>query len=91
MSIRMPPKWAAWIRRPALVQDLHGPRVHAARPGLGAGPVGELVDHLHVHTRQAQFARQHQTRRAPASDHHIHHLDPLLNDVQQFLNDIQDR
>ena len=79
MSRRVPANPATWAFCPsaeepigdaALVEDLDGARVQAARARADEVLARASLDDDHVRPRQGQLARQHQPRRAAAGDHH---------------------
>jgi hypothetical protein len=54
----------------ALIEDLDGARVQTACTRAHEFVTGTPLDDRHVHARQCQLARQHQSGRTSSDDHH---------------------
>jgi hypothetical protein len=58
------------LRGPALIEQLERPRVQTSSARSGELLRSAALDDHDVDRREGQLARQHQTRRATAHDHH---------------------
>ena len=69
-GLRLLPLGEEPIGNAALIEDLEGARVQAARARAGEILAGAPLDNGDVDARQRQLARQHQPCRTSAGDHH---------------------